>query len=305
MKRLPHKSIRVFLTESCNANCMNCFNKSARTDSEMNIEDFDRLCKYLIEADFTSLKIMGGEPTTHTCFSDMISIAQHYFRNIAIFTNAINDCITKITPREKDVIVYNMNFEPSLTPEKIMTEKPGKRTIKIQINERSNVDQILSMIYKWRAIDKRVKPSFTFDCMTNIFEHKTYLTSCISSLEEVLSEKDIPYDFDHRVPLCFLLGCKEKMSYPGGICKVENSGLIDSSLNLRYCNQHHDKVLNLVKGGSFIDWEIAKNYLLKYYYQQQIQIMDQGCINCRLFGDYCNGGCWGKFMASNNKQVVF
>lgn len=40
-------SFRVLLTEKCNANCKNCFNKSSRALCDMNINDFKQICQDL------------------------------------------------------------------------------------------------------------------------------------------------------------------------------------------------------------------------------------------------------------------
>ena len=293
--RKKHKAIRVFVTEGCNANCNNCFNHSIRTKKELSTSEFEALCVYLTNSGFTSLKMMGGEPTYHSNFEKIYRIAQDNFKNVALFTNALNDKIINLNPRGKDCIIYNMNFSDMLTQEKVLSEKQGKRTMKFQITPETDVVRTVDSILFWRRIDARLKPSFTFDCTTNIFDEKKVLISKIVAFEKKLDELDIPYGFDHRVPLCFLLGCKDKMSYPGGSCRAETAGLIDAGLNLRYCNQHHDVIVRMLnENNEYIDWEIIKNHLLKYYYQQQIRILNGECINCKLFGDFCNGGCWGE-----------
>ena len=297
-----HKAIRVFVTEGCNASCKNCFNSSIRGCQEIAPNRFEELCKYLVSSGFTSLKMMGGEPTVHTQFQTIYQISKAYFKNVALFTNSLNDEVCHIEPREKDTIIYNMNFEKTLTKEKLLIEKKGRRTLKYQITDHTDEKELINSITNWKKIDNRVKPSFTFDCVSNIFEQKDILQSKIVFLEKELNSLQIEYGFDHRVPVCFLLGCKEKLSYPSGCCKVENSGLIDSSLNIRYCNQNHNSIISLINSnGEFKSWNIIENYLLKYYYQQQLEILKGKCIDCELYGDICNGGCWG---TKNSDYVV-
>ena len=256
--RKKHRAIRVFVTEGCNANCQNCFNHSIRGINELSTSEFKGLCVYLIKSGFTSLKMMGGEPTFHSNFEEIYRIAQDNFNSVALFTNALNEKIININPRGKDCIIYNMNFADTLTKEKVLSDKQGKRTMKFQITSATDVVKTVDSILLWRGIDPRLKPSFTFDCTTNIFDEKEVLISKIVELEKKMDELEIPYGFDHRVPLCFLLGCKDKMSYPGGSCRVENAGLIDAGLNLRYCNQHHDIVVRMLnENNEYIDWEIV------------------------------------------------
>ena len=244
---------------------------------------------------------MGGEPTSSDSFEKLIEISQRYFYGIHIFTNAINDEIMKIHLRPHDSIIYNMNFKKTLNKEKLLLKEPGKRCLKIQLNKNSNIDEIISDINYYRSFDSiRIYPSFTFDCTYNIFRDKEELTQLLFSLEKRLNALHIHYGFDHKLPVCFLDN-KNNISYPAGLCRVETSGLIDSSLNLRYCNQHHEKVCSLLNdAGNFIDWQIVKNSLLKYYYEQQLSILEGSCKNCAMFGTACNGGCWGHLLKENS-----
>jgi MoaA/NifB/PqqE/SkfB family radical SAM enzyme len=57
------KSIRIYLTESCNANCSHCFNKNIRNEGHMSFDMARNLFAYLKENNVGTLKIMRGEPT--------------------------------------------------------------------------------------------------------------------------------------------------------------------------------------------------------------------------------------------------
>ena len=292
---MKKRAIRVFLTEGCNANCGNCFNKDARQGKELTAEEFSSLCKYLSEAGFNVLKVMGGEPTVHSQFADMIEIAQKYFARVSVFTNALNGTILSFSPRGQDTIVYNMNFESTLTEEKLLLDKPGRRTLKYQISVNTDISLVKQSILMWRTFSDRIKPSFTYDCTCDIFQIREVLLEKTLDLEHWLKKNSIRYGFDHNLPLCFYKDRKESVgvSYPAGRCNVETAGLVDSHLNLRYCNQHHDVVINLKKDNDFIPWEVVKNSLLLEYYKVQISVLESGCIECKAFGTECNGGCWG------------
>jgi MoaA/NifB/PqqE/SkfB family radical SAM enzyme len=288
-------SIRVYITENCNAQCTNCFNAGIRSDKEISPETFDKLCAYLVDSGFYKIKMMGGEPTTHTQFQEIVRLAQFHFHNVYIFTNALNDAIFDIRLRKYDGIVYNLTFLSSLTEDKLRIDQPGKRTLKIQINGKTDPQKIIETIINLRKFDKkRIIPSFTLDCMSNIFAERENILRILSELESSLDKLQIQYSYDHKLPLCFLNDKKNTIKYPRGICHISNSGLIDSALNIRYCNQYNTLLLNLIQDSKFVPWDIVKNHLLKAYYQQQTQVLDNGCIHCKYYNDYCNGGCWGK-----------
>ena len=299
---MKNKSIRVLLTEKCNAACPNCFNAKIRTATEFDTKKFESLCDYLSDAGFTSLKIMGGEPTVNSSFLDLIEISKRYFYSIHIFTNAINDALCNIKIREQDSIIYNMNFSDTLTESKLVLEQPGKRCLKYQLNKETDIEKLLESINKFmRFAPKRIYPSFTFDCTYNIFKDKDILLSLLDKLEKRLRSLKIKYGFDHKLPVCFVDN-KYDISYRTGLCRVETSGLIDASLNLRYCNQHHDSVCSLVdKDGKYLSWKIVKNNLLKYYYKQQLELLEGPCGVCEEFGTKCNGGCWGQMLKTVKK----
>ena len=280
------RAIRVFISEGCNASCPNCFNRKIRGDSEMDPSVFQELCNYLRDSGFTALKVMGGEPTTHTSFRIMIEIAQRYFHNVSIFTNALNDELLPIVLRSSDTIVYNMNFASQLTPNKLLLDQPGKRSLKIQVNENSNIDAILATIEKWVSFaPDRIKPSFTFDCTQNIFLNKEILIEKLFQIESEMEKRGIHFGYDHKIPKCFTSQSGKVIHYPSGLCRPETAGLIDTELNLHYCNQFNENLVNLKNpDGTFIPWGVVKNYILKAFYQRQLAILDGPCADCFAFG---------------------
>lgn len=297
MVKRTSKAIRVFIAEGCNASCPNCFNREIRGNAEMDPIVFQDLCNYLRESRFTAIKVMGGEPTMHSQFKTMIEIAQRYFHNVSIFTNAINDELLTIVLRDSDTVVYNMNFASQLTPNKLLLNQPGKRSLKIQISENSNVNTIIAIIEKWISFSPdRIKPSFTFDCTQNIFLNKDILIEKLAKLENEMEKRQIHYGYDHKIPKCF---CSQTavLHYPSGLCRPETAGLIDTKLNLHYCNQFHENLISLKNVcGTFIPWNVAKNYILKAFYKRQLDILEGPCATCAFFGIACNGGCWGKLL---------
>ena len=103
-------SMRVLITDKCNMNCATCFNKSLRKNTEMPVETFNDLCSYLKnEGGIRRLKIMGGEPTIHPFFLDIVEIAKNNFESIHIFTNASTDIIKSLCLRPKDTVIYNIS----------------------------------------------------------------------------------------------------------------------------------------------------------------------------------------------------
>jgi MoaA/NifB/PqqE/SkfB family radical SAM enzyme len=286
-------TMRVYLTENCNARCKNCFNVNSRSNAEIDLVKFDKLCNYLAKNGITYLKIMGGEPTVHSDYLKMISIAQKNFSMISVFTNSINDNILLTELRERDTITYNFNFEKSLSKDKLLLNKPGKRFLEIQITKLSDEEKILNRIIELNNYDTlKIIPSFTLDCTSNIFLDRDIVIQKLNFLQRELNRINIRYGYDHRMPYCFLHESGITLKQGTCFCSISSSGLIDAKLNLRFCNQHPEILICIIEENKFIPWQIVLNHLLLSYYKNQINGLNKICLNCIFYSKLCNGGCF-------------
>ena len=128
------ESIRVYVTERCNANCPSCINAMSRTKSEMSVENFTLLCKYLSSNGVVHLKMMGGEPTVHNDFEKLVEIAQNHFSGMTIFTNGINNRIGNIKLRDDDSVTYNFLFNKTISKENLFLKNGGRRNFQVQVH---------------------------------------------------------------------------------------------------------------------------------------------------------------------------
>ena len=108
------RSIRVYITEKCNADCPTCFNKDERSSASMSFEMFRQICDLFSENGIGHIKIMGGEPTLHPEFKDFVAYSQTKFAHIHLFTNGVTNKLQQLNLREGDSIVYNFRFADSL-----------------------------------------------------------------------------------------------------------------------------------------------------------------------------------------------
>lgn len=299
--------MRVYVTENCNAKCSSCFNANSRSNAEMPLDIFEELCWYLGKNGITSLKIMGGEPTVHKEFLKIIDIAKKSFQRITIFTNALNENIQKVVLREHDSIVYNFNFAPIFTEDTFVLQQPGYRALEVQVradtDERILLQKLLGILELGRG---RLTTSFTLDCTSNILQSKSTLSQKLRFLTEGLRNRNLIYGFDHTLPLCFLYRAGVNVGKNDGLCHFKDCGLIDASLNLRFCNQYPDRLICLKQNGQFIPWSIVKNRLLLKFFQNQVTVLTKACKDCIFYNRQCNGGCWmGKDIMSANDIYEF
>lgn len=286
--------MRVYITENCNSKCKNCFNANSRGNKEISVNDFFDLCLYLKNNGITQIKIMGGEPTVHNSFPEIIKIAQNNFERVTIFTNGIKkDTLNLVSPRQNDAIVYNFNFSRTFSKETLLLEKNGFRTLEVQIKVDTDTNTLkneLKRIFDLKG-EKSVGISFTLDCTANILRQKKQLVPIIKDLIDFSISNHYPYSFDHAMPFCFLFGTGLKTG-KNTYCSISDTGLIDANLNLRMCNQFPTQLKNIKTKTGFIEWKILCNNVKSAYYKNQVNCLEKICSQCVFYGDLCNGGCW-------------
>lgn len=286
-------NIRVYITEACNAKCPNCFNKDNRKETYMDVEHFAKLCIYLSENGGTQIKIMGGEPTIHPQFSEIMHIAQSNFHIVSLFTNAISQRLLEYTPRAEDIITYNFKFRRYLNKDNLFLNLPGTRNLEIQITPSIIKEKLFDEIFKITSLDKkRIIPCFTLDCTANIFKDRDLIVPIYEYLISQCQKEKIKFGQDHLIPMCFLAGTKIPMPKSGTNCLLNCAGLIDSSYNLRFCNQHSNVLINIFNGDNIISVPDLENALLSKHNEIISNVERKGCGSCAMFGKYCNGGCF-------------
>ena len=297
--------MRILITEGCNANCKSCFNKDYRTAEYIKFEDYKDLAIYLKDSGVKIVKLMGGEPTTHPDFLEIFDFSKQCFGKVGIFTNGINDEIIKIVPREDDQIIYNATFiKAYMNTEKLLLGQPGGRSFEVQVKSDMDVcffingmDALLDKVEKEIGYDeayKKIKINLTLNCMENIFKHKVAIIENWNKLYEYFHDKrKYRLIVDHMIPYCFFINSNMKIfDRRKGKCSVHDAGLIDSNLNLRYCNQFPKIFTPMRENGKWIPVKKIENYLFMGYNEKIGRNLNKICKNCSAFNTKCNGGCF-------------
>jgi len=119
-------SPNILLTNFCNQNCDYCFAKDEMEKStvkEMSLEDFKKLVVILKKNKIKTLRLMGGEPTLHSYFDEIIKLALAEFEEILIFTNGLIPTKSRrILEKNLNKISFNFNLD---TP--AFEENPAER----------------------------------------------------------------------------------------------------------------------------------------------------------------------------------
>lgn len=292
------RSIRVFFTENCNADCPNCLNKAFRSENKfIDIEKYEKICKYFMENNVAGIKIMGGEPTLHPEFEHLLEISQKHFKRVSLFTNGISKKILHFKPRENDGVSYNFRFYKFLSKEKFLLDYSGYRSLEVLINSTTNVQELLQEILNiTKDVEDKISVMLTLDCTSPIFKEREQTLPIFEEIYLKLCSAGVTVGIDHSLPVCYVYDTKVPIYHRGSICDTECAGLIDSSCNLLYCNQHHKELIPLFSGNRIIPFKILENYLSMVYNHQQVYVLQKICKDCILYGELCNGGC---FVASD------
>jgi MoaA/NifB/PqqE/SkfB family radical SAM enzyme len=114
-KPKPVLAPNILLTNTCNQECPYCFARQEMKRSkikEMSLENFKKVVNYLKKNKINSLRLMGGEPTIHSRFQQVIKLGINNFGNIVIFTNGlIPKKNKKIIEKNIDKISFNFNID--------------------------------------------------------------------------------------------------------------------------------------------------------------------------------------------------
>lgn len=302
------KSMRIYLTESCNANCSYCFNKEIRKESHMTTEKASKLFEYLRQNNVTSLKIMGGEPTVHPNFVFLYNLSQEKFQSVSIFTNALNNEITKIRPRNNDSIVYNflfINKTFDINKFILIPDLKFNRVFEIVIDSQINIQDLKQRIdwsyEKMRKYNiKKFYFQITLNCIENIFKYQTIINNKFQDIIKYIMEKyPLHISFDHTIPFCFWekesidLMKKYHLDYYTKTCQGTDFGLIDANFNLLHCNQYQKNICSIFENDKIIDFVVLNNLLKQVNLQKKIHNIESRCKKCKYFDFICTGGCLG------------
>ncbi len=110
----------LVVARACNLKCPYCFardyfqrNKSSSSSSFISLDAFEQHLDFLERSGIKEIRLIGGEPTLHPQFPELIRRAQARGRHILVFTNGlfskpVLDCLLALPPDECTLLV-NMN----------------------------------------------------------------------------------------------------------------------------------------------------------------------------------------------------
>ena len=288
--------VRMWVTEGCNASCHFCMNMKSRMNSQMNISKFEELCYYFKQNGFDKIAIMGGEPTIHPNFLQIMELSQKYFPSVYLFTNAIEgEILTQYLPRKTDTIIYNFSFSQSVTKNALLLNNLGERIFDVVIDHSVDSDQIVSnmkqIIELLEGDIMRFKVQLVINNTCNIFKHKKKIIYNLNTIYNKLSQiKGINLVFECNAPPCFTYGVEMPSFKQNTFCSPR-AVLVDGSYNVRFCNIYDSVLVNMFQDNGIIPFSILENYINMAYNKLRIDCLDKICKDCMFYSRQCNGKC--------------
>jgi len=308
--------------------CPHCFNKDARTAGTM---DADILIDYIRKNSQSlrnsDLKMMGGEPTLHPRFSDIVREGCDNMHDVKIFTNGktIDEiCKLPVVFRNHMMgkVTYIVNGYTS-NIEKLKIARDYIRNVKLHIVVTPRWDdKMMEKAINLIKLFPYVIPVISPDSQVNIFDEEElnkYRKIWVDTIIELLNTcfrigVGFP-QIDHYFPLCFytqeMIDKLARNGYEGlsllkmGCCGERVMGLIDWNFDIYYCNQTRIKI------GSLLDSDGNPKYLQDILEMinkhgtgvKTIKIMEfsEKCRNCPSLSA-CKVGCFYNTLSRESER---
>jgi radical SAM protein with 4Fe4S-binding SPASM domain len=103
--------MNILLTLDCNLDCAYCFaraRRSASTRQEMTLEELETLLSQM-DPDVDEVRLMGGEPTLHTRYAEVMRLIKSAGFIVTVFTNGTQASLRQSTTYLPDTALLNLN----------------------------------------------------------------------------------------------------------------------------------------------------------------------------------------------------
>lgn len=317
---------RIVLTENCNLACPHCFNAEAR---DCGIMDADLLIRFMREnssnLNLSTIKIMGGEPTLHPRIKDITKEAcKHYYR-VELFTNGTNMKDIVMDPsitrsHFHSLLLYTINGF-TFDFNKFNTYKDYINFVVLHfVVPLNNPEKMVKKAEKCMELGAQSYFLISPDTQVNIFDdsilnsYRPVWVKVVTNLVSQLRERNIPFNFDHKLPICFYTQEMIDLFHLHDIdtihqdtttcCGDQRIGLIDHNFDLYYCNQTR------IKLGSLLDDSgnpISESELRKMIQRgpmtkvEQIKGLRDKCMRCPALAS-CKLGCYYNTLIEEQKN---
>ena len=309
--------INIFVTYRCNLACPYCFARELHSDfpADMELLDFHRLLKWMIDTGISSAALIGGEPTLHPEILTFIREMHTAGITIALFTNGLfaEDLAGELALYISNFVInYNEADIYSLAQhEKLhknlnqLVETEARITFSKNFSLRyKRYDYLLDGALRYGVKDIRYdisRPSRTGrnDFLTQ--DNTKILMKYIVSFVRECEGRGIRTGLDCCLKLCDLSGDDrsflERVSVKlRGICHPSID--IHPDLSASYCLPLQDVSVKDVT--IFANRERLMHHFAATVRPMRFENVSAECLNCHDFRKKCQGGCMATKRLANS-----
>jgi hypothetical protein len=105
--------VNLLLTMDCSLDCPYCFAMVDRTHPASKEMTLDEAARVISRLDPTAdpVQLLGGEPTLHSCYSEVLRFLKNQGFEVVVFTNGLQPALRLTGPIWPDRILLNLNTE--------------------------------------------------------------------------------------------------------------------------------------------------------------------------------------------------
>lgn len=212
----------LMITYRCNLNCSYCFANDYvnHDETDMTLDTADRILSWLSQSGEKMVGIMGGEPTIHRHFAELIQLVYDKQMRCSVFTNGLN--LKQYLPLIKDVggkVLINVN-EPNVLGSILLEtfEEMLADVLRLNMGEQItfginiyhadyDLSYVINLLKRFHHHELRVAlavPNIE-PWKQDVLEHLSSYLPMVRNLLDELHEINVIPTFDcNRIPACLL-----------------------------------------------------------------------------------------------------
>ncbi len=210
----------ILLTTRCNLSCKYCFAQEKLSSSRMNMpmENVQRVIDFLKRSEFPIFRVMGGEPTLHPQFNEIVQTAVAAGMRVDVLSNATwtesTAALFNRIPPNHLMFLLNIDHPENYTPNQwaliqrnlAALEKRGGVTLSFNIFEKQpRSDYILDLAERYDIKYVRLSLSLPVLGAGNLylpFEELHEVAPFVMRFAAEAEARGVQVQFDNAVPLC-------------------------------------------------------------------------------------------------------
>jgi radical SAM protein with 4Fe4S-binding SPASM domain len=300
--------------------CDYCYVKEQenKVPLDFDISDFSKILDWFVMLNVDEIILLGGEPTFHPLFDELLDIIKSKKISARLFTNGTfhNNIADLVTSNEYVKTVF-FHYEDNYlkTSDNIRERFLGNLEQVSKFNKkiwlRWNIDnpdvdnsELISLAKKYSA-----SIGYSFSMPTSnanqllIAKAYSYAESLVRLIKSA-AENGIEIEPARAMPLCAFNACQlEYLKNKGnlqGSCIAINDLTVNSDLSIQLCSITHTIRTTKVTG---LD-DLKKK--IEYLKEQELKIKSKPaipeCKECKFFGNDCQGGCYAYKLCVEEKS---